>query len=323
MAKSTKYKIGVDVGGTKMLAGVLSPAGKVISSLKAKTVVEEGEQYFMDTLAELIRRALEEAKLTTADIDGIGIGSPGIIDAEKNFIISSPNIPFLSGFPLGKRVQKYFPVKVAVENDVNTGLYGEWQCGAAKGYKHVAGFFLGTGIGGALILDGKLYRGANGAAGEFGHICIEPGGPACGCGKNGCLEAISGRLAVAASAAAIASRGHASNLLAKAGTDIRNIKSGAMAKAIKAGDTKILELVQQRSRKLGQAMGMIVNALNPELIVLGGGMVEALGDIIVPEAEKAMHDHTVPALAGTVKVVPATLGDYAIVIGAAKMVADR
>jgi glucokinase len=318
------YRVGIDIGGTKILAGIVNSKNKVVASQKARTVTEEGERYFLNTVTELVKRACEDASISLAEIEAIGIGCPGVIRAQDDTVVLAPNMPFLNNYPLGKRLAKEFGgVPVMVENDVNMGLYGEYCFGAAAGYKYVTGFFLGTGIGGALILDGKIYRGANGAAGEFGHIFLDPLGPECGCGNRGCLEAMVGRLAVSAEAAVTASRGHSKNLVEKTGTDIRDIKSGAMAKAIAAGDKPVRDLIRFKSELLGIAMANVVNILDPELIILGGGMVEAMGALIVPQAEKSMREHALPALGAKVRVAQAKLGDMAAVLGAAKMSADR
>ena len=203
------------------------------------------------------------------------------------------------------------------------GLYGEQQFGAAAGCAHVAGFFLGTGVGGALILDGKLYRGSSGAAGELGHIFVDPLGPACGCGNRGCLEALAGRLALAGEAATLAARGGAPHLMNEAGADVRKLKSGALARAVAAGDRQLKDLVKRKAALVGLAMANIVNTLDPECIVLGGGLVEAMGEIIVPAAEESMRRHAMPDIASHVTVAPAKLGDMAIVMGAAQWVRDQ
>ncbi len=317
------YRVGIDIGGTKILAGVINSKNKVVASEKARTVTEDGERYFLNTITELVRRALEDAHISLSEVEVIGAGCPGIIRAEDNTVVSSANMPFLNNYPLGKRLEKEFGVSTMVENDVNMGLYGEYCFGAAAGHKYVAGFFLGTGIGGALILDGKLYRGFTGAAGEFGHIFIDPLGPSCGCGNRGCLESMVGRLAISAEASAMACRGQAKNLTDKTGTDVRDIKSGALAKAVISGDKELRELIKFKAGLLGIAMGNVVNIIDPELIILGGGMMEAMGDLLLPQAEKVMREHAMPALGEKVQVAKAKLGDLAAVLGAAKMAADR
>lgn len=317
--KKRKYVIGIDLGGTKMLTGVLNKKFRILATEKTRMQVDKGEKYFFNAIVESVFHVLDEVKAGMESIYAIGVGCPGIIDVKEGVVVSSPNISFLKNYPLGKKLSKYFDVPVVLENDVNAGLYGELQFGSAKGYSDVIGIFLGTGIGGALIFDGKLFRGAIGAAGEIGHTLVNPMGAMCGCGKRGCLETEIGRPAIASEAAVLALKNHAPKLMKISGTDISKIKSGALEAAIEAGDRSIKNLVKNKSRMLGIAMANLVNVLNPELIVLGGGLVEAMGKIIVPEAEDSMHQYAMDALVKNVKVVPATLKDYAIVKGAAKL----
>jgi glucokinase len=322
MAKKDRAVVGIDLGATKMLVGVLK-GRKVLATVKARTDPAGGEREFFATIAATVAKALEEAGLKPRQLTAVGAGCPGVLDYRSDRIVSSANIPFIKDYPLARKLQKLFKVPAAVENDANMGLYGEQQFGAAAGCEHVAGFFLGTGIGGALILDGKLYRGSSGAAGELGHIFIDPLGPACGCGNRGCLEALAGRLALAGEAAALAARGGAPRLLNEAGADVRKLKSGALARAVEAGDRQLKELVRRKAALVGIAMADIVNTLDPECIVLGGGLVEAMGGLIVPAAEESMRRHAMPDIAAHVTVVPAKLGDMAIVMGAAKWVRDQ
>ncbi len=320
--KKKKVFIGIDLGGTKILAGLLNKNFKILATAKAKVRVEEGEKYFLKTIEEVVHGVLSDRGMTPKNLYGIGIGCPGIIDTKKGVVISSPNIPFLNRYDLSKKIKKIFKVPVAIGNDVNVGLMGEHWFGAARGYDHAVGIFLGTGIGGALILNGKIYEGASGGAGEIGHMQIDPTGELCGCGMRGCLESIAGRVAVASEAALLAARQKAKKLFEDVGTDISKIKSGALSKAVKAGDKSIEDLIRYKSHWLGIAMANVVDLLNPEVIVLGGGMVEAMGDMIVPEAEKSMRQRAMAPLVKDVKVVQAKLKDYAIVMGAAKIASD-
>lgn len=317
MAKNERTVIGIDLGATKILAGVLQ-GRRVLAAVKAKTDPAGGEREFFATIVKAVGQALAEAGLPARRLAAVGAGCPGVIDYRKGRVASSANIPFIKDYPLPRKLEKLFKVPATVENDANMGLYGEQQFGAASGYQHVAGFFLGTGIGGAFILDGRLYRGSSGAAGEVGHMFIDPLGPACGCGSRGCLETLTGRLAIAGEAAALAARGGAPRLLAEAGADVRKLKSGALGRAVAAGDKGLRDLIRRKAALIGTAMANIVNALDPECVVLGGGLMEALGDVILPEAEAAMRRHAMPDISRHVAVVPAKLADLAIVMGAAK-----
>ncbi len=323
MAKNKKYWVGVDLGGTKMLAALLNRKFKVLAEEKSRVETAKGEKHFISTLVRSIEAVLQEKKASRRQLGGIGIGCPGIIDRKKGEVVSCPNIRFLRNYPLARKIKKHFHVPVTIENDVNTGLYGEHQFGAAEGCSDVIGIFLGTGIGGALILDGKLYRGKIGAAGEIGHMLLDPTGPVCGCGKRGCLEAFSGRVAISSEAAALAQRGQAPHLFREIGTEVAKIKSKALARAIAAGDHALKELLIFKARLIGTAAANLVNVLNPEMIVLGGGLVEALPHLFVREIRDTVQSQAMMPMARQVKVVPAKLKDYAIILGAAKMVSEK
>ncbi len=320
--KKKKYIVGIDLGGTKMLTALMNDHFRVLASTKMKTEVSKGGKNFIDDIAESIYQVTDESDVDLKNLKAIGIGCPGIID-DRGVVIESPNVRFLKQYPLAKKISKIFKVPVVLENDVNAGLYGELVFGAAKGHKHVVGIFPGTGIGGALILNGALYRGFTGAAGEIGHILVDPLGPMCGCGKRGCLEALAGRLAIASEAALLAAKQQAPKLYKMSGTDIKDIKSGALKRAIDAGDQKIKDLMIRKSRILGIAMANVVNILNPEMIVLGGGLVEAMSRIVVNEARESMRQHAMQSIAKYVAVVPAQLKDDAIILGAAKLAWDH
>jgi len=323
MAKSPKkHTIGIDIGGTKILGCVFNKNFDVLSEHKIKTKAEKGERFFLQNLSDTIQQILKDAKISAKEVAGIGIGCPGFMHPDKGVIVASPNIPFLKNYPLAKRVSKLTGLPVTLGNDVQTGLYGEHQFGAARGYDNVVGIFLGTGIGGALILNGHLYRGTSGSAGEVGHVQMDPLGEICGCGHRGCLESIAGRLAISSEAAIAVARQQAPHLAKEAGTDLRDIKSGALARAIRAGDHVIEEIIRSKARRVGILMANLVNILNPDMIVLGGGVVEAMPDLIKRKAEKTMRAIALQPSSKYVKVAVAKLGDYSIVMGAAKRAYD-
>jgi glucokinase len=323
MKEKKSYVIGYDLGGTKILAVLFDSRFKPVSEVKTKTKPQKGERFFLKTLQKCFDEVLHQGGVKRSEVIGIGAGCPGLIDERRGIVKASPNLGFMANFPLASRLQRLCGLPVVVGNDVNTGLFGEYQFGAARGYSHVIGIFVGTGIGGALIINGQLYPGATGGAGEIGHIQIDPLGPTCGCGRRGCFEAFCSRLAIASEAAVLAVKQKAPHLLRSAGTDIRDIKSGELAKAIRAGDRAIEDLVLRKSVRMGAVLASLVHILNRQIIVLGGGVVEAMPTLIVKEATRAMLRESMPAVSRDVKVIAAQLGDHAIVMGAAKMAWDR
>ncbi|MFA6583778.1 MAG: ROK family protein [Elusimicrobiaceae bacterium] len=317
-------KVGVDLGGTKITASILDEKNKVLATVKAQTLPEEGRRYLLETIAGVLERALESINLPRKKLAVAGIACPGIVDEKLNTVSASPNLPFLTGYPLAREFTKMTGIPALIENDVNMGLYGEHQFGAAKGYTHAVGIFLETGIGGALILNGQLYRGAFGAAGELGHIHMGEMTPECGCGSLGCLEAVAGRLAISAEAALYAARGNAPALLEIAGTDLRKITSATLREAAESGDKKITELIARKAGLVGVALASVVNILDPEIIVVGGRLADAFPEIIFDGIKGSIAKYTYAALPKRkVKIVRASLGAMAPIMGVAKLAEDR
>jgi glucokinase len=237
-------------------------------------------------------------------------------------IIDTPNIGW-KDFPLAEKLARRFKVPVAVDNDVNLGVYGEFHFGSARGGRHVFGVFPGTGIGGGIIIDGKVYHGASGAAGEVGHVIMDPAGPLCGCGHRGCLEAYAGRLPIAGQLAGLVLRGQARELAEDGGSDLRDIRSGQIADAIESGDELVEAVVRWEAARIGLVVANVVNVLSPDTVVLGGGLVEAMSKLFVEEVSRAIKKHALPFLAKFVKVVAAELGDDSVAMGAAKLISER
>ncbi|MFW5812452.1 MAG: ROK family protein [Alkalispirochaetaceae bacterium] len=311
--------IGFDLGGTKMLSGVVDPrTSEILGSKKKKTTAESEEELVTDIRAA-IDRSLEKADRSVEDLAGIGIAVPGPVDFEAGVLLETPNIG-VKNMPLREDLENVYGVPVLLENDANAGLWGEHVCGAAAGFNHVVGVFPGTGIGGGLILGGELYRGKAGGAGEVGHMTILIDGPLCGCGNRGCLEALASKTAVAREIVQLAARGMAPTVLAQTDCDIRKVKSGVIEAAIANGETAVEEALNKSAEYLGIGLANIVNTFNPELLVLGGGLVEKFGTAYVSRAELVMRSRAMRRLQDQVEIRVTTLGDDAAVLGAAALV---
>ena len=336
-----EYLIGVDVGGTKVMAIVLDSAFRVVgrakkkirAELKPKSDVKSKVKAKPDRSKELerpearvisaMREAIADSKVDVQKIRGIGVGSPGPLDPDTGVIIDTPNLDW-KNFPLAQTLSDAFGgIPCAVDNDVNMGTYGEWHFGEVKNCKNVIGIFPGTGIGGGLILDGKLFRGFTGAAGEFGHMTIEVDGPYCGCGKRGCLEAVASRIAISEQLAALAARGDAPTIFAECGTDLAKIRSSVIVAAIKNGDKMVEGVVRKAAYYVGIAVGNLINVISPEAVVLGGGLVEAMGELYLDEVKRAVKDHAMPFLRKKIRIVTAKLGDDAVAMGGAMLITER
>ena len=317
-----KYILGFDLGGTKMIAALLDDKFNVIEKKKTKTPAQEGPDAVLEAIVATIQSVIEGSGIQADEIEGIGIAVPGTIDREKGRVIYTPNLGF-ENVAISDYVKKHTGIRVVLENDVNAGAYGEWTMGAAKGYRHVIALFPGTGLGGALILNGALYRGAAGNAGEIGHMIIQTDGPMCGCGQLGCLEALASRSALSRDALLAAASGKAPETYREFGTDLKNYKSKTFSNALKRKEKPIIEIIDKGAHYLGIGMANCVNIFNPELILIGGGLVEKLGSSYLKKAEASMRAHAMASMVKGVEVKAAKLGDDAVFVGAAAVLKDE
>lgn len=319
-ASRGKYWIGFDLGGTKMMAGVFDARFKMLGSARKRTRAEDGAAEGVRRMAATIEEALESAGLRPSRIGAIGVGCPGPLDLERGVVLHMPNLGW-KNVPLRRRLERLFKRPAYILNDVDAGTYGEYVAGAARDARSVLGVFPGTGIGGGFIYEGRLLRGANQSCMEIGHMKVQHRGRLCGCGRRGCLETIASRLAISAEAAAAVYRGEAPALAKIAGPDLSRIRSNALAQAIRKGDRAVEAIVRQAASFLGLAIANAINLLAPDRVVLGGGLIEALGRIVVPETREAVNDQVMDAFKGTFRIVTASLGDLAGVTGAAAIAA--
>lgn len=318
MAASSDEKrwVGFDLGGTKMLATVFDGDYKKLGSERKKTKANEGQDAGLERIVKTIQSALDDADVKAEALGGIGIGSPGPLDLDTGTILNTPNLGWVD-VPLKKHLEKAFGCPVVVANDVDAGVYGEYIAGAAQGARCVLGVFPGTGIGGGCVYEGQIIRGAKQSCMEIGHIPAVREGPICGCGRRGCLEAVASRLAIAQQAAAAAFRGDAPNLLAACGTDLANIRSGALAASVAAGDEAVERIIKEAAGHIGRAVAGAINLLAPDVVLLGGGLVEAMPELFCEGVEKRARKRVMPSFEKIFEVKVAELGDDATVVGAA------
>ena len=316
-----KLTVGFDLGGTKMLCALVDGSGKILVRTKRKTKGAEGPQVITDEIIATIREALSLIQKLPEDLEAIGLAIPGLLDRAKGRVIHTPNLGF-ENFPLVEKLKKVFPVPIFLENDVNAGVYGEFISGAAKGFNSVLGVFPGTGIGGGLILNGKLHRGASGNAGEFGHMTIQLEGPSCGCGEKGHVEGMASRSAMSREAAGLIASGAINGALGEYGSNVKDLSSKFFAEGLKLRNPQVVSIIDRAADHLGVALAGAINLLDPELVVLGGGLVEKLGDYYIKAVEKSLRSRAMPFIVKTTKVRGAQLGDDAGVLGAAFLARD-
>lgn len=313
-----KLHIGFDLGGTKMLAGIVDGKNTVIAKAKRKTLETGGGKAVVDDIIELLQEVTSQAGLSVKDIAGVGMAVPGLLDRKRGRVAHTPNLGF-HDFPLVDKIRASFDVPVLLENDVNAGVYGEFVMGAARGYKHVLGAFPGTGIGGGLIINGQLYSGAGGNAGEIGHMVLQLDGPPCGCGQYGHIEGMASRTAMAKDIVQLIASGTITGALAEYGTDIRNISSKFFAQGVKEENPHVIRVIDRAAEFLGISLAGSVNLLNPEVVVIGGGLIEKLGDFYLSRIGKALKKAAMPFIAKDLTLKAAELGDNAGLIGSAAL----
>ena len=326
MAKDSGKRayIGIDVGGTKSLFALFDERFEVLAEEKFRTHPEKGGAgAFTEQLQKATKRLLKVAKKKGRVVKVTGVGCAGDIDMKQGVVRSSANLQFLAGYSFRDRLEKLTGGKVFLGNDVHCGLYGEFRLGAAKKARHVIGIWVGTGVGGAVIVNGHLHLGATGLAGNVGNYVLHAVDVASeSVPRKEVLDSVASRTAIAGDAAALAARHRAPTLRKVAGTDVTDIKSGDLAHAIKKGDKAIERLVRSRAAVVGAALSNLVDFLSPDTIVLGGGLVEALPSIMKREIRKAVDAHAATKAAKAAKVVVAKLHDHAGTAGAACLAVD-
>ena len=310
--------IGFDLGGTKMLAVVFDDQFEVVGRARKKTKGHEGMKAGLERINSVISEACEDAGIEAGDVRGLGIGCPGPLDLDKQLIREAPNLGW-KDVPIGKSIKDRFGFEVAVANDVDAGVFGEYKFGAGNKARCVVGIFPGTGIGGGCVYEGRLIRGSNCSCMEIGHIPILTGGPLDGAGNAGSLEAVASRLAIAGAAAQASFRGHAPKLRERAGTDLSEIRSGALKQSVQGGDKAVEKVVHQAAEHMATGVVTIVHLMAPDVIVFGGGLIEAMGSVILPIVEKNARKRILPSMRDVFTMAEAELGDDAGVMGAAAL----
>jgi glucokinase len=310
------YVVGVDMGGTKILAAVIDSNGQIVSRLKVMTKAERGADDVIDRIASCISKSIEQAKLQQSRIRAIGVGAPGVVDPVSGKVIFAPNLGW-SNIALKGALENLLEIPVFVDNDVNLGTLGEQMLGAGRKAENLVGIFVGTGIGGGIILNGKLFYGANCTAGEIGHVILKPGGPKCSCGNRGCLEALASRTAISRQIRkAITQQGKKSVLPELNGGNLDLVRSGALAKAVEKGDKVTTKAIQRAQHYLGIGVATVIGFVNPQVVVLGGGLIEAMGEDFVNGVYNVAAKLALPNAMNGVEVVGAMLGDDAGAVGA-------
>ena len=306
--RNAPYLLGHDIGGTKLAVVIADWNGRILHKVRRPTHAERGPEAVVASLVDMSREAMACASLSPANVGGIGVSCGGPLDTETGVVYAPPNLPGWDEVPLKSWLETALSLPVLIENDANAGALAEWSFGAGRGFRHMVYMTMSTGIGGGIILDGKLYRGPNDTAGEVGHMTIVEDGPVCGCGKRGCLESLCSGPSIARRARQKARSMPRSRMIEMAGGDVDLITSETVMEAARGNDRPALEVVDETARHMATGLGNIVNILNPEIIVIGTILVKA-GDLLLEPIRDYLRRETWSRVYDTVQVVPAELGD--------------
>ena len=317
---SGRPAVGVDLGGTKIHTVVATPEGEVLGEDRRPTEAAEGPDAVLGRLIASIRRALASAGPPSGEIAGAGISSPGPCDPRRGVVTNAPNLPGWHEIPIARIVSEQLGVPALLENDANAACYGEFRFGAGRGHQHIVYVTLGTGIGGGIIIDGKIYEGASGAAGEVGHIIIDQDGPPCNCGGRGCLEALASGPAIARAAQAAVEAGRSPALAQLAAG--ASLTPELVLQAAEAGDEAARQVIERAGYQLGLGLVGLLNVFDPQALILGGGLL-GLGDLYLEPALRLARERPFAQIVADVTIVTATLGERAGALGAAALVMDR
>lgn len=312
--------VGVDLGGTKIIAGVVDREGRILAKASRPTEAEKGGEQVMRKIIELTREVVDEAGLNLSQIEAIGVGTPGCIDFKRGVVASFvSNIPGWQGMEIGKRLKEATGRPSFADNDVNVMALGEAIFGAAKGARGAICVAIGTGIGGGIVIEGRIFRGASFFAGEIGHMSVNAQGRRCGCGAYGCVEAYSSGPAMERRAEEGIERGIKTKIpeVAKELGEPK-VTAKAIFEAARRGDAFALEVIYEAMAMLGALLGGVINLLNPDKVVIGGGVARD-ADVFLPILEREIRRWALSASFKACQVVVSKLGEEAGIIGAAAL----
>jgi glucokinase len=323
--KTPRLYLGVDIGGTKVQCSLVWESGEIIGREKCPSPRKGGPERVVAAIEKCMDEIVRRADVNPGDLTAIGIAVPGVVDPKRGLIVKAPNIN-LTGVDLGSLLKARFKTPIIIGNDGNFGALGETWLGSARKAKSALYICVGTGIGSGLVQHGKLWRGARESAGEIGHMIMQIDGPKCGCGGRGCFEALASRTAIERDLRDAISAGRKSVLLELAGGDLSVIRSGMIRKAIEVEDELVCSVMRRAAEVLGYACLNIRHLIDPEAIVLGGGVIEACSDFIMPIIENVVGLDPMPGVREGGHVLLSALGDDAVVLGAiaaARMLVGR
>ena len=316
MAES--YNICLDVGGTKVLGVIFNENREIVYRLKKRSKGEgNASENVEKVIISVVEEMIEASGIKKSKINAIASCAPGVIDQDRGVVLFTPNLPWRD-YDIRASMEKKFGVPFFVGNDVNLGVLGEYKYGAGQGYRNIVGFFVGTGMGGGLILNGELYTGNLFKGAEYGHMILDPEGPLCSCGQRGCLEAFSSKTGMSAYIRQQVARGR-ETMMADAVKD-GAFRSKALKKALAAKDPVAVEAVDRACHYLAVATGNMINTISPDLVLYGGGVIEAVGPVFLKKILAEVDRYCMPQIRNTVDIKIAALGDDSVIYGDLAMI---
>ena len=310
------HAVVADVGGTRIRVAVVSRDGRVSYRHEVPTLAHEGREAVLERLTAALDQAIAAAEADS--VIGIGVSMAGPTDPGTGVMHNPPNLPGWHCFTVKPLLEEKFSLDVSIANDATLAALAEYRFGAGRGYKDMIYITVSTGIGGGLVIDGKVYAGSRGFAGEIGHMVIEPEGPVCECGSRGCLESLSSGTAVARVARQRLSLGEQSTMMDIAGGRIDDVTSVVVAEAARAGDEAAQSIIEEAATNLGVGMANLILAFDPGVIVIGGGMSQSL-DLMMPAITREVDRHATRYLGSRTPVVKSELADDVSLLGAAAL----
>lgn len=307
--------LATDLGGTKFVTALIAPDGQIMAREYNPTLADEGCEAVVQRLLQAMRRVADSAGISLVSVSSIAVAAAGAVDSVKGTVTNSPNLPGWHDIPLREIVEKETGIRTAVINDASAAALGELHFGAGQGVENMFYLTVSTGIGGGIVIGGRLYTGSSGSAGEIGHTTVDINGPRCSCGNVGCWEMLASGKAVAREAQRLVKQGGKTILTELAEGDARNITAQTVAAAAQQGDPIAVSVVSRAAEYLGVGMVNLVNIFNPDVIVVGGGMAR-MGDALLNGARKVVAERAFRLPAEKVRIVAGHLGDNAAILGA-------
>ncbi|GAV21541.1 ROK family protein [Carboxydothermus pertinax] len=313
------FVVGIDLGGTKIYTALANLKGELLAELIEPT--EKEEKKLLNQLGTMVKAVIAKAGVAKEKVLGIGIGAPGTVDFRTGTIITVPNLPW-QNYPLKVKLQALLRLPVEVDNDANLAALGEYKYGVGRGHRDMVYVTVSTGVGSGIIIDGQLYRGSSGSAGELGHTIVEPAGPRCNCGRRGCLEVMASGTAIGLRARQLIAEGYGQEILKRAQGKVEEVNARIVGEAFLAGDLEARAILKEAAFYLGIGLANVVNLLNPSLIALGGGVMN-IGEPFLELVREELAEKVLPQPYKDLTVKKAELKAKTGVMGAVALALER